>query len=99
MAQKTLLIPPTCVKPYVKRGKNDAVDAEMIRKAMSSLSGSGAPGAVSAPDGGPARGTALVPPNSSVVAAFDASNPGYWAFHCHWLYHLVDGMFAALRYV
>lgn len=35
MGHTTLLIPPTYVKPYVKRGKNDAVDAEAICEAMS----------------------------------------------------------------
>jgi FtsP/CotA-like multicopper oxidase with cupredoxin domain len=48
---------------------------------------------------GPVRDTALVPPNSRVVVAFDANNPGYWAFHCHLLYHLDAGMFTTLRYV
>ena len=35
MGHTTLLIPPTYVKPYVKRGKNDAADAEAICEAMS----------------------------------------------------------------
>ncbi|MCB8884115.1 IS110 family transposase [Acidisoma cellulosilytica] len=35
MGHTTLLIPPTYVKPYVKRGKNDVVDAEAICEAMS----------------------------------------------------------------
>jgi FtsP/CotA-like multicopper oxidase with cupredoxin domain len=48
---------------------------------------------------GPIRDTALVPPNSRVVIAFDANNPGYWAFHCHLLYHLDAGMFTTLLYV
>jgi len=30
-----VLMPPACIKPYVKRGKNDAVDAAAICKAMS----------------------------------------------------------------
>ena len=34
-----------------------------------------------------------------VVIAFDADNPGSWAFHCHLLYHLDAGMFTTLRYV
>jgi transposase len=29
------LIPPQLVKPYVKRGKNDAADAEALCEAMS----------------------------------------------------------------
>ena len=35
MGHDVRLIPPIYVKPYVKRGKNDAVDAEAICEAMS----------------------------------------------------------------
>ena len=49
--------------------------------------------------GGAVRDTVLVPPGVRVVVAFDADNPGLWAFHCHLLYHLDAGMFATLRYV
>jgi transposase len=35
MGHDVLLMPPTYTKPYVKRGKNDAVDAEAICEAMS----------------------------------------------------------------
>jgi FtsP/CotA-like multicopper oxidase with cupredoxin domain len=48
---------------------------------------------------GAVRDTVLVPPGRRVVVAFDADNPGYWALHCHLLYHLEAGMFTALRYV
>jgi FtsP/CotA-like multicopper oxidase with cupredoxin domain len=48
---------------------------------------------------GAVRDTVLVPPNRRVVVAFDANNPGYWALHCHLLYHLEAGMFTTLRYV
>ncbi len=37
---------------------------------------------------GAMRDTVLVPPNRSVTIAFDADNPGRWAFDCHRLYHL-----------
>jgi hypothetical protein len=30
--------------------------------------------------------------------AFDADNPGVWAFHCHILYHMVTGMFTVVKY-
>jgi len=30
--------------------------------------------------------------------AFDADNPGRWAFHCHNLYHLITGMLTEFRY-
>jgi len=33
-----------------------------------------------------------------VKVAFDADNPGMWAFHCHNLYHMQAGMFATLVY-
>ena len=48
---------------------------------------------------GAVRDTVLVPPGRRVVIAFDANNPGWWAFHCHLLYHLDAGMFTTLRYV
>jgi FtsP/CotA-like multicopper oxidase with cupredoxin domain len=48
---------------------------------------------------GAVRDTVLVLPNGRVVVAFDASNPGWWAFHCHLLYHLAAGMFTTFRYV
>ena len=33
-----------------------------------------------------------------VRIAFDADNPGRWAFHCHNLYHMVTGMMTEFRY-
>ena len=38
-------------------------------------------------------------PGARVVVAFDADNPGWWAFHRHLLYHMDAGMFATVRYV
>ena len=48
---------------------------------------------------GAVRDSVLVTPGTRVVIAFDANNPGWWAFHCHLLYHLDAGMFTTLRYV
>jgi FtsP/CotA-like multicopper oxidase with cupredoxin domain len=48
---------------------------------------------------GAVRDTVLVPPGRRVVVAFDAKNPGLWAFHCHLLYHLEAGMFTTFRYI
>jgi FtsP/CotA-like multicopper oxidase with cupredoxin domain len=48
---------------------------------------------------GAVRDTVLVTPGRRVVIAFDADNPGLWAFHCHLLYHQHAGMFTTLRYV
>lgn len=47
---------------------------------------------------GAMRDTVLVPPKTTVTIAFDADNPGRWAFHCHNLYHLEAGMMTTLRY-
>jgi FtsP/CotA-like multicopper oxidase with cupredoxin domain len=47
---------------------------------------------------GAIRDTVLVPPKTTVRVAFDADNPGPWAFHCHNLYHLAAGMFATVVY-
>jgi FtsP/CotA-like multicopper oxidase with cupredoxin domain len=48
---------------------------------------------------GAVRDTVLVPPKRRVVVAFDCNNPGWWAFHCHLLYHMDAGMFTTFRYV
>jgi FtsP/CotA-like multicopper oxidase with cupredoxin domain len=47
---------------------------------------------------GAMRDTVMVPPKRSVTIAFDADNPGRWAFHCHNLYHMAAGMFTSLEY-
>jgi FtsP/CotA-like multicopper oxidase with cupredoxin domain len=51
-----------------------------------------------APFAGAVRDTVLVPPTGSVTIAFDADNPGRWAFHCHNLYHMMTGMMTEVRY-
>jgi FtsP/CotA-like multicopper oxidase with cupredoxin domain len=51
-----------------------------------------------APLAGAVRDTVLVPPRGSVTIAFDADNPGRWAFHCHNLYHMMAGMMTEVRY-
>jgi len=47
---------------------------------------------------GPVRDTVLVPPMGEVTIAFDATNPGRWAFHCHHLYHMAAGMMSFVAY-
>lgn len=48
---------------------------------------------------GAVRDTVLVEPMMGRVRiAFDADNPGRWAFHCHNLYHMATGMMMELRY-
>jgi FtsP/CotA-like multicopper oxidase with cupredoxin domain len=47
---------------------------------------------------GALRDTVLVPPMGSVIVAFDADNPGRWAFHSHILYHMMTGMLTEFRY-
>jgi FtsP/CotA-like multicopper oxidase with cupredoxin domain len=47
---------------------------------------------------GAVRDTVLVPPKTTVIVVFDADNPGWWAFHCHLLYHQDAGMFQTVRY-
>ncbi len=48
---------------------------------------------------GALRDTVLIPPGEKVCVAFDADNPGNWAFHCHHLYHMNSGMMAAMAYI
>ena len=47
---------------------------------------------------GAMRDTFLVPPMANLKIAFDADNPGRWAFHCHNLYHMQAGMMTEVRY-
>jgi len=47
---------------------------------------------------GAMRDTVWVPPMHTVTVAFDAGNPGVWAFHCHHLYHMAAGMMTAVAY-
>jgi FtsP/CotA-like multicopper oxidase with cupredoxin domain len=47
---------------------------------------------------GAMRDTVLVPPLAAVTVAFDADNPGTWAFHCHHIYHMNAGMMGAVAY-
>jgi FtsP/CotA-like multicopper oxidase with cupredoxin domain len=47
---------------------------------------------------GAKRDTVYLPPDTEVTVAFDAINPGLWAFHCHHLYHMERGMFSVLKY-
>ncbi|MEA2789837.1 MAG: hypothetical protein QOG73_2243, partial [Acetobacteraceae bacterium] len=48
---------------------------------------------------GAVRDTVLVRPMTGRVRiAFDADNPGRWAFHCHNLYHMMTGMMMEFRY-
>jgi FtsP/CotA-like multicopper oxidase with cupredoxin domain len=50
------------------------------------------------PIAGAVRDTVMVPPSGTVRLAFDADNPGRWAFHCHNLYRLATGMITEFRY-
>ncbi|GAB0113502.1 multicopper oxidase family protein [Acidisoma sp. C75] len=50
------------------------------------------------PVAGAVRDTVLVGPAGRVRIAFDADNPGRWAFHCHNLYHMMTGMMMEFRY-
>jgi FtsP/CotA-like multicopper oxidase with cupredoxin domain len=47
---------------------------------------------------GAVRDTVWVPPAREVTVAFDANNPGEWAFHCHHLYHMATGMMTTVSY-
>jgi FtsP/CotA-like multicopper oxidase with cupredoxin domain len=47
---------------------------------------------------GAMRDTVLVPSGGRVTIAFDADNPGRWAFHCHHLYHMAGGMMTTVEY-
>ena len=40
----------------------------------------------------------VAPLTGRIRIAFDADNPGRWAFHCHNLYHMMTGMMMEFRY-
>ena len=50
------------------------------------------------PLAGAKRDTVYVPKGGTCRIAFDANNPGIWAFHCHITYHHVRGMFNVVAY-
>ncbi|MFJ8956927.1 multicopper oxidase family protein [Streptomyces sp. NPDC102381] len=47
---------------------------------------------------GPRKDTAVVLPNRTLTADFDADNPGLWMLHCHNVYHSEAGMMTVLGY-
>ena len=47
---------------------------------------------------GAKRDTVYLTPDARVTVAFDAVNPGLWAFHCHHLYHMAAGMMMTVEY-
>ena len=47
---------------------------------------------------GAIRDSVLVPPKATVKVAFDADNPGIWAFHCHNLFHMAAAMLMSVVY-
>ncbi len=50
------------------------------------------------PLSGPMRHTVLVPKVGRCQIAFNAIQPGIWAFNCHIIYHQIRGMFNVLAY-
>ncbi len=49
-------------------------------------------------DGGPRKDTSIVLPGQTIIADFDADNPGQWFAHCHNVYHLEAGMGIVFAY-
>jgi len=48
---------------------------------------------------GARRDTVMVPAQATVTIAFDADNPGRWAYHCHNGYHQEAGMMTSVEYI
>lgn len=48
--------------------------------------------------GGPRKDTAILLPGGTLMADFDADNPGLWMIHCHNVYHSESGMMTILGY-
>lgn len=49
-------------------------------------------------DSCPLKHTVDVPPMSQRVVEFEANEPGDWMFHCHTLYHMMEGMARVVHY-
>jgi FtsP/CotA-like multicopper oxidase with cupredoxin domain len=86
-------------------GKGQRVEIDLVNRTMMShpIHLHGHAFQVIAIDGRPIKGavrdTVLVAPMTGRVRiAFDADNPGRWAFHCHNLYHMATGMLTEFRY-
>jgi FtsP/CotA-like multicopper oxidase with cupredoxin domain len=86
-------------------GKGQRVEIDLVNHSMMAhpIHLHGHAFQVVAIDGRPIRGavrdTVLVRPMMGRVRiAFDANNPGRWAFHCHNLYHIATGMMMEFRY-
>lgn len=47
----------------------------------------------------PSKHTVLVPPGQSVTTLLTADEAGEWAFHCHLLYHMSNGMMTNINVV
>nr|XP_022900258.1 laccase [Onthophagus taurus] len=45
----------------------------------------------------PFKDTVAIPNNGYVVLRFRADNPGFWLFHCHFLFHIAIGMNLVLQ--
>jgi FtsP/CotA-like multicopper oxidase with cupredoxin domain len=92
------------IKPGLAVRKDDRVEVTMVNSSMMAhpMHLHGHHFQVVAIDGqrfsGAVRDTVHIPPHRSVTIAFDAANPGRWAFHCHHLYHMATGMMSTLKY-
>lgn len=90
--------------PKIAVRENDRVEVDMLNTSMMAhpMHLHGHHFQVVAIDGrrfaGAVRDTVHVPPQRSVTIAFDALNPGRWAFHCHHLYHMATGMMTSVSY-
>jgi FtsP/CotA-like multicopper oxidase with cupredoxin domain len=86
-------------------GKGQRVEIDLVNRSMMAhpIHLHGHAFQVIAIDGRPIQGavrdTVLVTRMMGRVRiAFDAGNPGRWAFHCHNLYHMITGMLTEFRY-
>jgi CopA family copper-resistance protein len=52
---------------------------------------------VNGPMNHPKKHTLLLKPGEKVSIDIRANEPGYWAFHCHFLYHMMAGMMRVIK--
>ncbi|XP_072046495.1 uncharacterized protein [Amphiura filiformis] len=43
------------------------------------------------------KDTVIVPGDGYVIVKFVADNPGWWLLHCHFIYHVADGMAVVIQ--
>lgn len=52
---------------------------------------------ISNSNNGPKKHTVVIKPGELLTIDIQATEPGYWAFHCHFLYRMMAGMMRVFK--